>query len=61
MSEDGTWSSLTKKEAAAKKAEEEKKKEQQAAEPKFIKTEVKKLEGPKILDKIELPEERKRS
>ncbi len=31
------------------------------AEPKFIKTEVQKLEGPKILDKIELPEERKRS
>ena len=62
--------------AAAKKAEEEKKsalekeKEQekekekgkeQPSEPKFIKTEVKKLEGPKILDKIELPEERKRS
>ena len=31
------------------------------SEPKFIKTEVQKLEGPKILDKIELPEERKRS
>ena len=31
------------------------------AEPKFIKTEVQKLEGPKILDKIELPEERKHS
>jgi translation initiation factor IF-2 len=54
--------------AAEKKAEEEKRKalekekeKEQAAEPKFIKTEVKKLEGPKILDKIELPEERKRS
>ena len=45
---------------ANKKAEEAKKAEP-AAEPKFIKTEVKKLEGPKILDKIELPEERKRS
>ena len=40
---------------------EEEKKEQAASEPKFIKTEVQKLEGPKILDKIELPEERKRS
>jgi translation initiation factor IF-2 len=55
------------KQAAAKKAEEAKKAaeakkvEQPATEPKFIKTEVKKLEGPKILDKIELPEERKRS
>ena len=47
---------------AAKKAEEAKKAEAQApAEPRFIKTEVKKLDGPKILDKIELPEERKRS
>ena len=44
-----------------KRLEEEKKKEQAASEPKFIKTEVQKLEGPKILDKIELPEERKRS
>ena len=43
------------------KKPEEKKKEETPAEPKFIKTEVKKLEGPKILDKIELPEERKRS
>ena len=49
-----------KKKAEAKKAEEAKKNEP-ASEPKFIKTEVKKLEGPKILDKIELPEERKRS
>ena len=40
---------------------EPKKEETAPAEPKFIKTEVKKLEGPKILDKIELPEERKRS
>ena len=31
------------------------------SEPKFIKTEVKKLEGPKILDKIELPDEKRRS
>lgn len=38
-----------------------KKEEQKPAEPRFIKTEVQKLEGPKILDKIELPEERKRS
>ena len=29
--------------------------------PKFIKTEVQKLEGPKILDKIELPDEKRRS
>ena len=43
------------------KKEEEKKVETAPAEPKFIKTEVQKLEGPKILDKIELPEERKRS
>ena len=43
------------------KKEEEKKAETAPAEPKFIKTEVQKLEGPKILDKIELPEERKRS
>ena len=28
--------------------------------PKFIKTEVQKLEGPKILDKIELPDEKRR-
>jgi translation initiation factor IF-2 len=55
-----------KAEAAAKKAAEEAEKAEKAAaqtpvEPKFIKTEVQKLEGPKILDKIELPEERKRS
>ena len=43
------------------KKPEEKKTETTPTEPKFIKTEVKKLEGPKILDKIELPEERKRS
>ena len=43
------------------KKPEEKKPEPTPVEPKFIKTEVKKLEGPKILDKIELPEERKRS
>ena len=49
-------------ELARQKAEAEKKAAEQAAnEPKFIKTEVQKLEGPKILDKIELPEERKRS
>ncbi|MBO7084265.1 MAG: translation initiation factor IF-2 [Bacteroidales bacterium] len=52
-----------KAEAAAKKAAEEAEKAaaQAPVEPKFIKTEVQKLEGPKILDKIELPEERKRS
>ena len=50
-----------KKALEAQKAEEAKKAEQAAAEPKFIKTEVKKLEGPKILDKIELPDERKRT
>ena len=51
------------KQAANKKSEQPAPKttEQPATEPKFIKTEVKKLEGPKILDKIELPEERKRS
>ena len=43
------------------KKPEEKKQEPAPAEPRFIKTEVKKLDGPKILDKIELPEERKRS
>jgi translation initiation factor IF-2 len=43
------------------KKPEEKKPEVPVVEPKFIKTEVQKLEGPKILDKIELPEERKRS
>ena len=43
------------------KKTEEKKQETVQVEPKFIKTEVQKLEGPKILDKIELPEERKRS
>lgn len=32
-----------------------------STETKFIKTEYQKLEGPKILDKIELPDERKRS
>jgi len=54
-----------KKAEEAKKAAEEAEKAEKAAaqapvEPKFIKTEVQKLEGPKILDKIELPEERKR-
>ena len=37
------------------------KKEEKPAEPKFIKTEVQKLEGPKILDKIELPDEKRRT
>ena len=36
-------------------------KQETKAEPKVIKIEVKKLEGPKILDKIELPVETKRS
>ena len=36
-------------------------KQEAKAEPKVIKIEVKKLEGPKILDKIELPVEPKRS
>ena len=35
--------------------------EKPAIEPKFIKTEVQKLEGPKILDKIELPDEKRRT
>ena len=48
------------KKVEAKKVEE-KKTETVPVEPKFIKTEVQKLEGPKILDKIELPEERKRT
>ena len=43
------------------KKEEKKPEPAKPAEPRFIKTEVQKLEGPKILDKIELPEERKRS
>jgi translation initiation factor IF-2 len=37
------------------------KKEQLPNEPRFIKTEVQKLEGPKILDKIELPDEKNRT
>ena len=52
------------KKQETKKPEEKKTEEtktETTPEPKFIKTEVKKLEGPKILDKIELPEERKRS
>ena len=47
------------KKVEPKKPEE--KKQETLSEPRFIKTEVKKLDGPKILDKIELPEERKRS
>ena len=34
---------------------------EKTTEPKFIKTEVQKLEGPKILDKIELPDEKRRT
>ena len=37
------------------------KKEQLPNEPRFIKTEVQKLEGPKILDKIDLPDEKHRT
>ena len=37
------------------------KKPDKPAEPKFIKMEVQKLEGPKILDKIELPDEKRRT
>ena len=51
----------TKKPQENKKVEDDKKPVQPTTEPKFIKTEVKKLEGPKILDKIELPDDRKRS
>ena len=40
---------------------EQKPAQESKAEPKVIKIEVKKLEGPKILDKIELPVEPKRS
>ena len=36
-------------------------KETRPNEPKFIKTEVQRLEGPKILDKIELPDEKQRT
>ena len=43
------------------KTEPVKKEPKPAPEPKFIKTEVQKLEGPKILDKIELPDERHRT
>jgi len=47
---------------AEKKAEKpEEKKVEKPAEPKFIKMEVQKLEGPKILDKIELPDEKRRT
>ena len=38
-----------------------KKEQKPVVEPKFIKTEVQKLEGPKILDKIELPDEKHRT
>jgi translation initiation factor IF-2 len=44
-----------------KKEEIVEKKEQLPNEPRFIKTEVQKLEGPKILDKIELPDEKNRT
>lgn len=45
---------------AAKKAPEEKAPEEKISRPSnFMPTEVRKLEGPKILDKIELPEARK--
>ena len=37
------------------------KKDQLPNEPRFIKTEVQKLEGPKILDKIDLPDEKNRT
>ena len=50
-----------KKQEPHKAPEKPKKEEQTPSEPRFIKTEVKKLDGPKILDKIELPDERKRS
>ena len=50
-----------KKQEPPKTQEKPKKVEQAPSEPRFIKTEVKKLDGPKILDKIELPDERKRS
>ena len=43
------------------KTEPVKKEPKTAPEPKFIKTEVQKLEGPKILDKIELPDEKHRT
>ena len=39
----------------------EEKKVEKPAEPKFIKLEAQKLEGPKILDKIELPDEKRRT
>ncbi|MBN2174425.1 MAG: translation initiation factor IF-2 [Bacteroidales bacterium] len=51
------------KEVVAKEPEKpkEKPKEQEATRENFIKTEVTKLEGPKILDKIELPPDRKKT
>ena len=59
--EEGSQKAEVKKEEVRSQKTEEKKSETTPAEPRFIKTEVKKLDGPKILDKIELPEERKRS
>ena len=41
------------------KAEPQPTEEASTSGPKFIKTEVKKLEGPKVLDKIELPDEKR--
>ena len=41
------------------KAEPKPTQEASTSGPKFIKTEVKKLEGPKVLDKIELPDEKR--
>ena len=50
-----------KKESNPEPAAPIEKKEQLPNEPRFIKTEVQKLEGPKILDKIELPDEKHRT
>ncbi len=49
------------KPAEKKEVKPEPQKEVKPTEPKFIKTEVQKLEGPKILDKIELPDEKRRT
>ncbi len=58
--EEAPKESLTPKPEAQPEKKEEKKEEPKTAQPaNFMPTEVRKLEGPKILDKIELPEKKK--
>ena len=58
--EEAPKESLTPKPEAQPEKKEEKKEEPKTTQPaNFMPTEVRKLEGPKILDKIELPEKKK--